>query len=317
MARSIIPATLGTLLLVAVGCKSLGSGENSQTSATSLAGRATSADCGPQKTIYFHWMTENAAVNWEKAAGVANPAPEEETLTPRTGPWLTVTGQLMDGLVARVSDATAAAGPGIYLAGTTISSSNYGERLLLFRLTGPDGKGVSCPQDEHFDKVNNQSKGAARNSLPLLVKFETKGFDSWFVSPRVADRTRGEQMVFDRPHEGDAELAASELIFGKTRLELLRNFYGASGIGEMGSNGYFYCRKNFGEASERFYRKVLCQSLPDRLAQALAALPHTPLTPDENQALSAIVDANKSSQINSEALDKVLKSFDSSKSGAP
>ena len=216
----------------------------------------------------------------------------------------------MDDLVGRAASTENRAGPGIYLAGAPDSSRKFGERLLIFRVTGPDGKGVSCPEDADFKAVNDQTKGAARSNLQLLVKYDTSGhLDIWFISPRVPDHARGEQVVFDRPHQGDAELAASEMITGKTRLELLNNFYRASGIGELTDLGG-YCLEGTNNASGAFYKKYLCQSLPERLAQALASLPHQPLTPAEKLVLNEIAAGNTNSQINSAALDSILKNIE-------
>jgi hypothetical protein len=213
----------------------------------------------------------------------------------------------MDDILTRHANA---AGSGIYLAGTPGSSRNYGENLLIFRFTGPDGKGVSCSRDENFNVVNNQAKGAARSKLPLIVNYKTQDLDQWFISPRLPDRARGEQAEFDRPRQGDAELAARELIIGTTRLELLNNFYAASGIMKMPDFMSSYCGKYSRNASMAFYKKFLCQALPDRLVQALAALPQKPLTPDEKQVISAIKDGIKNSDLGSKALDSLFESID-------
>ena len=302
---------LGTLLVLVAGCKTLGSTGNSQSSNVVLAGEPTSLGCGPGKTLYFHWMSDGAATAWQKLAGVAQSSPEDAELTPRTGDWMVMNEQLMEDIIsrARASGVPGMAGGGVYLAGAPFSSKSYGGRLMIFRITRPDGKGLSCPLNEGFKEINDQTTGAARRNLPLLVKFLERFLgDDWYVSPRAPDRAQGEQVVFDQPHQGDAELAAGELIIGKTRLELFTNFLAVTRGGFQDKSNY--CQEKSSTASDAFHRRLLCQSLAERLSQALASLPQVPLTPNEKDVLGEIACGYEASKVNSPAISGLLSRVD-------
>ncbi len=115
------------------------------------------------------------------------------------------------------------AGPGIYLSASAGGSQEFGDTLLLFRVTGSDGKGSPCSNQEasQFKALNVQFTGAARTTLPFLVEYLPER--PWYIIPRAPQTSNGEHAYFDLPHQGDAAQVAEEMIFGKSESELLHN----------------------------------------------------------------------------------------------
>ena len=71
-------------LLIVTGCKTTSSNTNDTSGTAKLDFGPTFTECGPGKTLYFHWLDQETAMAWQKLASVAQPLPDEKDLTPRT-----------------------------------------------------------------------------------------------------------------------------------------------------------------------------------------------------------------------------------------
>ena len=296
--------------LASVGCKSVGSKEGSQLQSDSNS-MPSDVECGPHKKFYFHWMDQKTASVWLKQAG-AESISSMKKLTPPPKELPEVNEKLLEGIFeATHHGVTYMAGPGIYLSATAGGSQEFGDTLLLFRVTGSDGKGSPCSNQEasQFKALNVQSTGAARTTLPFLVEYLPER--PWYIIPRAPQTSNGEHAYFDLPHQGDAVQVAEELIFGKSESELLHNLANVLILTAQGYDadhpGEPMCRTTQPSASMDFLQELNCTAIPQRFSKLLATVTKSKLSQADFHMVKQLTQA--SSILNANDLTTALTPF--------
>ena len=310
-------AVLGVILGLS-GCKTRGP-ENEEILSTGVATKSLdgfrTVVCSPTKTIYFHWMRDYVAAYWFDQSG-ASAVLKGSELSPRRKSWFPFTPMLFDQNYNASSQTRSVCGPGLYLSGGPTDASEFGDTLILFRIQGSPPKGPFCKKAElgECSKLNYNTTGDARASLPLLTLYNIEFGRMWYHMARLANESKGEHVEFDIPRQGDAEAIAKELIDGKTVSEVLSNLAEVAPLGmtwgKRPTAGL--CQKTPPSPSLAFLKELHCDAIPERfdqLMKKLAPNPNADIPKEQLESLWAIQRNYEPDRINSPKALKIFRSY--------
>ena len=300
---------VGALLasvLVPLSCKTQSSGTASVTNDL-----PTSLDCGPQRTFYFHWSSQQAATFWLHDVGNWQVS-DFASLQERSTPLNTVNATVMNRQIRYYKPANAALGPGIYLAVDPIQTAYYGDTLLIFRFRDNQGHGLPCEnwlkdQNEHRDR-NLLAK--ASPDLPLLAQYMQIRSVQWFISPRAPIPSRGEVVQFSLPRVGDADEFVAEITKDMATIDKFVD--GFSSIYPRGGEIMRgLCSNKPVNGGMTFVQEAYCQAMAKRLTQMLAQASPSTLNGKTRAGFAQIVATYGAEGFNSQDILNAIRKFDS------
>ncbi len=315
-------AALGVLLLCGFflsSCKTRGVGVAELSSINDKNGGKDSFRgllCSPTKKLYFHWMPLGIAAHWFETAGTTRTFSGTE-LAARTGNWTKLNATLFDSIFTAGSKARNVCGGGVYLSGGPTDSAEFGDTLILFRMTSPSPKGASCQDAFGADcfAMNMHTPPEARSSLPLLLRYQEQIGRVWYLVPRIGNESQGESVEFDIPHQGDAEAVAKELIDGKTVKELLQNLAEVLpqqvAVGKKTLKGL--CQNPPASRSFAFLKQLFCDAIPERFDRTMKNLAPDPKSDISREELNSLWEMQKKTYgpdyLNSPKAAKIMRSY--------
>ncbi len=300
------------LFFSVVACKTSSHEDASVQSLKSTEG----GHCGPHKTYYFHWASAEAAKNWiEGASGSQGNLSSQ--LLPAGSPGYPMNEKLMWTLKHNSNNLANVLGAAVYLAFGPLETHKWGDTLLIFRFRDRQGKGLPC-QDwsggndlavkARLNKIANPS------DLPIFIQYRNSLTERWYIAPRAADESQGENVVFNLPQAGDAEAFTTELMTSVTTIdEFLVQFTGIHFdnipySSELSTRDL--CNGKRSNSSETFLQELYCRTLVKKFAQVLSTANPASLAPETKQKLAKFALAYDKQFMNLPEMAAVIKHFD-------